>query len=385
MVKIRLKRLYPQTDRHGKRRFYVRLPGQPAIPVHGEPGSAQFLSEYNKIMDRYAPSTATPRLRAGSVAATITLYLNSADYLSLAPSTRADRRRILNDLAQDPRRGHLPFAQMGPVDVEHLLAEKAAAPHAAKSFLKALRAMAAVAVKLAVIEQDPTRGIKVKAPISENGFRMWEESDIAQFEARWPIGSRERLALGLLLYSAQRRGDVILMGRQHIRDGRMTVRQSKTGAHVRIPLHPQLQTILASSKLGQLTFLTITSGKPFAPNQFTNWFGYAVRAAGLPLGLSAHGLRKAACRRLAEAGCTVHEIQAISGHKSLREVERYTKGVEQERLAQAAMDRVCKLIDLNSQTTAQSIENIEEGRADVSLVWTRTSSTSPSASTARQR
>jgi hypothetical protein len=50
-------------------------------------------------------------------------------------------------------------------------------------------------------------------------------------------------------------------------------------------------------------------------------------------------LRKAACRRLAEAGCTVHEIAAISGHASLHEVERYTKAADQMKLARAAMER----------------------------------------------
>jgi hypothetical protein len=85
-------------------------------------------------------------------------------------------------------RGGLPFARMESQDVERLLAEKMNAPHAAKSLLKALRAVAKTAVKLAVIAKDPTTGAKVYAPSSEAGFKMWEESDIAQFEARWPIG-----------------------------------------------------------------------------------------------------------------------------------------------------------------------------------------------------
>jgi integrase len=80
-------------------------------------------------------------------------------------------------------------------------------------------------------------------------------------------------------------------------------------------------------------------GKPFDPHAFTPWFGEACKAAGLPRECTFHGLRKAACRRLAEAGCTVHEIAAISGHASLREVERYTKAADQAKLARAAMER----------------------------------------------
>ncbi|MFX6357469.1 tyrosine-type recombinase/integrase, partial [Acinetobacter baumannii] len=53
----------------------------------------------------------------------------------------------------------------------------------------------------------------------------------------------------------------------------------------------------------------------------------------------AHGLRKAAARRLAEAGCSASEIAAITGHKTLAEVERYTRAADQERLARQAIQR----------------------------------------------
>ena len=248
-----------------------------------------------------------------------------------------------------------------------------------------MRSVAKVAIKLAVIAKDPTTGAKVYAPTSKAGFKMWEESDIAQFEARWPVGSRERLAFALLLYTGQRRGDIIRMGRQHVRNNALELRQGKTGTSVAIPIHPQLKAVLASSATGQMTFLTTETGAPFSPGYFTNWFGSAVRAAGLPLGLSAHGLRKAMCRRLAEAGCTVHEIQAISGHVSLKEVERYTKGVEQKRLANAAMERVCKPVSPDLQTVVQGLESKREKLSHAGLVWTSTSRTSPSASTARHR
>jgi integrase len=61
---------------------------------------------------------------------------------------------------------------------------------------------------------------------------MWNESDIAQFEEHWPIGSRERFAFTLLLYTGQRRGDVIRLGRQHAHGKFLELRQGKTGADV---------------------------------------------------------------------------------------------------------------------------------------------------------
>ena len=61
---------------------------------------------------------------------------------------------------------------------------------------------------------------------------------------------------------------------------------------------------------------------------------------GLSVGFNAHGLRKAAARQLAEAGCTSKQIMAITGHRGLSEVERYTLAAEQVILARQAIDRL---------------------------------------------
>jgi integrase len=129
------------------------------------------------------------------------------------------------------------------------------------------------------------------------------------------------------------------MGRQHIRNGLLHVTQQKTGKALAIPIHPELAAILATVPTTQMTFVMTLCGTPFDPHAFSAWFGEACDKAGLPSVCTFHGLRKAACRRLAEAGCTVHEIASISGHATLKEVERYTKAADQQRLAQAAMAR----------------------------------------------
>ena len=129
------------------------------------------------------------------------------------------------------------------------------------------------------------------------------------------------------------------MGRQHIRNGLLHVTQRKTGKVLAIPIHPDLRAILATVPATQLTFVQTLRGKPFDDHAFTPWSGKACDEAELPSVCTFHGLRKAACRRLAEAGCTIHEIAAISGHATLKEVERYTKAADQLRLARAAMAR----------------------------------------------
>src|SRR6185295_19001843 len=101
----------------------------------------------------------------------------------------------------------------------------------------------------------------------------WDESEIAQFETAHPIGSKARLAMALLLYTGQRRGDVVRMGRQHIRDGVLSIRQEKTAHLVEIPVHPALATIIAQTPIaGQLTFLTSVTGASFSSAGFGNVF-----------------------------------------------------------------------------------------------------------------
>lgn len=146
--------------------------------------------------------------------------------------------------------------------------------------------------------------------------------------------------MSLLLYGGQRRSDTVGLGRQHVRDGALHLRQQKTGAALVIPIHPTLAAILAATPTNGLTFLTTSTGAPFSPAGFGNLFREWCNEAGLPKHCSAHGLRKAACRRLAEAGCSEHQIAAISDHTSLAEVRRYTKAASQAKMARAAMATV---------------------------------------------
>src|SRR5262249_17458607 len=118
------------------------------------------------------------------------------------------------------------------------------------------------------------------------------------------------------------------------------IRQQKTGAVLAIPVHPDLAAIIAATGHGHLTLLTTKRGGSYDANVFSAEFRKWCRAAGLPQHCTFHGLRKASLTRLADAGCTAHEIAAISGHRTLAEVERYTRKADQQRLARSAMERV---------------------------------------------
>ena len=322
-------------DRDGRARCYFRRRGYPLVQLRGLPWSPSFMAEYEKAMSGPRTAIGAGRIKLGSVAAVVAEYFDSQQFFaSKSAGTRRMRRGILERFRA--AYGDRPFALLPAEWIEALLDAKP--PHAARSWLVTLRSLCQFAVKRGWLRADPTRDIKQRA-IKGDGFHTWTDDEIAQFEAHHLIGTKPRLALALLLYTAQRRGDVVRMGRQHIRDGVLTLKQQKTGITLAIPVHPELRTVLDATPSEHLTFLVTTTGKPYGPNHFSESFREWCDAAGLPKACSAHGLRKAKCRRLAEAGASANEIAAISGHASLDEVARYTKAADQARLARNAMTR----------------------------------------------
>jgi integrase len=324
-------------DRHGKARFYFRKAGRKSVPLPGLPWTPQFMAAYEAALEGDAPciEIGASRTLPGTINALVVSYFNSMAFQALAPETRRTRRNILERFRAE--HGDKRSAKLKREHVNVMFVKKAATRFAARNWLKTVRALMQFAVAEGLLATDPTAGIK-NLSAKTDGYRTWNEDDIAAFEARHPVGTRERLALALLLNTAQRRGDVVRMGRQHIRNGAIEVKQQKTGTKLAIPIHPDLQAVLDATSLDHLTFLTTSFGRPFTAAGFTNWFRDACNAAGLPRGTSAHGLRKAACRRLAEAGCSANVIAAISGHKSLDEVERYTIAANQERMARIGIE-----------------------------------------------
>jgi integrase len=325
-------------DHTGKPRFYLRRKGCRQIALPGLPWSPEFMAVYEQAMSG-VELIITNRIKLGTIDALVHSYLNSVTFNDLAAETKRTRRNVLTRFAKE--HGDKRAAMLKREHVMAMFTKKADKRFAARNWLKTVRVLMTFAVSNGLLKEDPTLGIKNLSGETK-GYRTWDEDDIAAFEARHPIGTRERLALELLLCTAQRRSDVVRMGRQHIRNGAIEVRQQKTGTTLAIPIHPDLQAALDAMPSNHLTFLTTGFGKPFTAAGFTNWFREACNAAGLPKGTSAHGLRKAACRRLAEAGCSANVIASISGHASLGEVARYTRAVDQARMARDGMAMLIK-------------------------------------------
>jgi integrase len=152
----------------------------------------------------------------------------------------------------------------------------------------------------------------------------------------WSIGTRERLAFDLLLYTGQRVGDVATMRRSDLRNGAIYVRREKTDVELVIPLHPTLLRSIKECPAKGLTLIGSPHGRPLSANGLSQLVVRSARVARLPTKCVPHGLRKGAMRRRS----TTKEIAAMSGHRTLKEVERYTAAADQERLARSAMARL---------------------------------------------
>jgi len=258
--------------------------------------------------------------------------------MSLRPQTQKGYRNIVKRMQMEPFADAL-LTDFEPRFIRKIVARLGDRPAAANRWLSLFRIMFQFALDDELVSADPTIGVRRLKERGE-GSKSWSEEEIAQFEGRWAQGTRPRLAFALMLYTGQRRSDVVRMGPAHIKNGMIALTQQKTNTSLLVPIHASLADILALVPDDMETFLETQSGSAASSNGLGNQFRDWVAAAGLPDTLSGHGLRKAAARRLAESGCSTHQIAAITGHKTLAEVERYTRAVDQERLAREAMERM---------------------------------------------
>jgi integrase len=325
-------------NRHGTLVHYFRKRGCKIVRLRGLPGSSEFMRAYETALGNVEPIViGADRAKAGTVAATVSMYLASVTFADLADETRRTRRNILEPFRE--AHGDKRIASIEKKHVQALIDAKAATPSAARNLLAVIRLLMKFAIEAGIRADDPTIGVK-RVKIKTDGFRTWDEEHIAAFEARHPIGTMPRLALALALGTGQRRGDLVKIGRPHVRGDMIAVHQKKTKKPLMIPMGKELRAAIDAMPTDRLIFITTARGKPFSPASFTNWFRARCQEAGLQLGLSVHGLRKAVCCRLAEPGCSEKQIAAITGHKTLRMLQRYTEAADQERLARAAIERL---------------------------------------------
>lgn len=350
MARVELQYVQSFTDRHGKRRHYFRK-GRQRVSLPGVPGSQEFMDAYAAALaNQPAPTKPKSSAAPGTFAALATAYYGSPHYLSLSVRSRGNYRQIIDRFLLE--HGHRRVDQMERQHVVSIMGKMADRPGAAITLLKRIRTLMRFALDLGWIKVDPT--YKVRSYRSKE-IHTWTEDEIAQFERRWEIGSKQRLGFALHLYTGQRGSDIHRMTWADVAGDVIHVTQLKTGADLTITLHPELQKVLAATSKQHLTILTTEYGKPYSVKGFGQFMSDAITKSGLPDRCKAHGLRKAAARRLAEVGCSTREIMAVTGHKTVAEVERYTVAADQERLNRQAIRK--QVENSGSQTQIVKLSN----------------------------
>jgi len=217
-------------------------------------------------------------------------------------------------------------------------ARRVATPHQARHFLDAMRGLFRWAKKAGLVKADPTAGVGNPKRKGGDGFVAWTEEHVAAYEERWPVGTRQRVWLDVLLYTGLRRGDVVRIGRQHVRDGVASIKTEKSGfqTEVTLPILPVLARTLEAGPCGDLAFVCGERGQPLTKESFGNLFREACRAAGVPG--SAHGVRKIAATRAADNGATEAQLMAIFGWTDPKMAAHYTRTANRKRLAATAIE-----------------------------------------------
>jgi len=355
---VELKHTATDMDRHGNVRIYVRRYGR-KIRLRQLEDTEAFLQEYREALRKIEAAEPIEKPFApaerGSFRWLCEHYYGSVDFKLLHPRTQRVRRNILDGF--NAKRGDNPYNKMEPRHVRAWREAKVGTPEAANALVKALRQVFAWGSHAGHCGRNPAAEVPYIRSRS-HGFHSWSAEEVGRFEKTHPIGTSARLALALMLFTGQRRGDIVRLGRQHVRDGWLVFTQAKNKhrnpIHIKIPILPCLQQIIDATPSGNLTFLVTQFGKPFTANGFGNRFRKWCDEAGLE-NCSAHGLRKAAATRLAEQGATEHEIMAVTGHQTSKEVMRYTRAASRELLANSAMQKLAAGQNMNESVPLSEV------------------------------
>jgi integrase len=331
MTRIRLPYVHEYRDRHGKLRRYVRRSGPRRVVLPGLPGSPEFMQAYQDAVSGPVVRARTPK--AGTLAALAIEFFGSTEFANLKPSSQGTYRMTLGPVLELD--GHRLVRDLPADKARKIIQEIGARRPAMANLTRAvLRRMFSFAMTIGQRRDNPFDAVP-KYKIGTH--HTWTDGELEAYEKRWPLGTRERLAYDILLYTAQRVGDAVRIQRSAIRNGIITLVQQKTGTEVFVPMHPALARSISAGPAKGLYLIGDRNGRPITRRTLSLLISTATKAAGLPAECVAHGLRKAALRRLAEHGATSKEMQAVSGHKSLSEIERYTRQADQQRLAKAAI------------------------------------------------
>lgn len=335
MTRIKLAYIHQYKDRHGVTRRYVRVRGRRGVKLPGLPGSPEFMDAYRAALNNPLPAIRS-RHTDGSLGALVERFYRSTEFANVKASSQRLYRIALEGVAV--KDGHR-MAHDLPADKARKIIEEIGEtrPGMANLTRSVLQLVFELAISLRIRADNPFAAV----PVYKLGtHHTWTDAELEQFETRWRRGTRQRLAYDTLLYTTQRIGDVVGLKRPKTRRDVFKFVQEKTDTELVIGIHPELWRTIAATEAKGVFLIGDAAGRPLTANALGKVMATAIELAELPERCVAHGLRKAGMRRLAEHGATAHQIGGVSGHKSLKELQRYTDKVDQARLAREAMAKL---------------------------------------------
>lgn len=341
MPRPRPQYLHRETTRHGRAVWYFRRDMGPRVRIRAEFGTPEFQAEYESALTGN-PVHTKPKVRSGSLRWLYDRYRETSAWTELSMATRRQRENILFHVMAAS--GGEPYTKVTRKAVEQAKDRRHTTPAQARNFMDAIRGLFRWALEAQHVSVDPTAGVKNPKRKKTVGFPPWTMEDhVAKYEARWAVGTRQRVWLHVLLYIGCRRGDAVLIGRQMVRDGVLTFTTEKGRERELIEvtrrIEPELEATLAQGPTGDLAFVCGERGMPLTKESFGNMFKDACVAAGIP-DRSAHGLRKLSASIWAERGATEMELMAMFGWMTPQMAALYTKSARRRRLALNAYDRL---------------------------------------------
>lgn len=335
MPRQRPPHLQRESTRHGRTVWYVRIGKGSRIRLQSPYGTPAFDAEYRAAVEG-RPIQARPGATAGSLQWLYERYRDSGAWRGLSIATRRQRENIFRQVMA--KAGTEPAIAINRASVIAGRDERSATPSQARNFLDAMRGLFRWAFEAGHVKIDPTAGVKNPKRKKTAGFPKWTEADVVAYEAHWPIGTRQRVWLDVLLYSGLRRGDMVRVGRQHVRDGVIEFATEKGGVALTLPILPILTATLKAGPCGDLTFICGERGTPLTKESFGNMFSEAARAAGVRK--SAHGVRKLGATRAADKGATTWQLDALFGWQGGGTSAIYTREADRRRLSIDAIDKL---------------------------------------------
>ncbi len=329
-------------DRHGKERFRFRR--DRVSRYLPPPGGADYRQAYAEALNGVV---GLDRAKPGSVGDLVARFYQSVPFRKAGPSWQKTMRQVIEPFREEAgdqmvahfKARHINVALARRMEQKIVEGRKIGGTAAAERLREVLLRLFDFAVSEELIDTNPVK-LAHKIEHKGKGFYAWTEADIAKFRAHWPLGTKARLAIELMLWTGSRRGNAHKMAPPMA--GKFKAVAVKTGKEIDMPVAPALQAAIDAmpeAEIGTTALIETRYGKPYSAAGWGNKVREWCDAAGLPL-CTSHGLRKALARRAADIGTSQQGIKSLGQWAGDDEVRPYIENRDRAKLAASTLAEV---------------------------------------------